>query len=95
MDRVLYYDVSLDGSPEYNIEIPSDDISEYGIQIPGEECFESSLDSVVRVMPVSYRSLLDKPKIEGVTLDGDKSFRELQLTDITSQDIDEIMFGGG
>lgn len=43
---------------------------------------------------VSYLELKDKPKIEGITLEGDKSFRELQLNDITPQEIDEIIFGG-
>lgn len=94
MDRVLYYDVSLDSSVEINIAINGDDILDYETQIPGEECVSSSLDSVVRVKATSYSSLTDKPKIEGVTLEGDKSFRSLNLNDITAQDIDEIMFGG-
>lgn len=94
-DRIIYYDVSLDGSSEYDIAIPVDDVSEYRIQLPGEECFTANLDSAVRVTATSYHSLTDKPKIEGVTLDGDKSFQELGLNDISAQDIDEIMFGGG
>lgn len=94
MDRVLYYDVSLDSSAEINIAINGDDILDYEAQIPGEECVSSSLDSVVRVKATSYNNLTDKPKIEGVTLEGDKSFRSLNLNDITAQDIDEIMFGG-
>ena len=93
IDRVLYYDVSLDGSTEFDITIPGDP-SEYDVQIPGEECFASSLDSAIRVKATSYNSLTDKPKIEGVTLVGDKSFHQLGLNDISAQDIDEIMFGG-
>lgn len=95
IDRVLYYDVSLDGPAEFDIVTPGDDATEYGLQIPGDLCFAASLDSTVRVTATSYHSLTDKPKIEGVTLDGDKSFQELGLNDISAQDIDEIMFGGG
>ena len=95
VDKVLYYDVSLDRSSEYDIALPSDDTSDYGLQISGEESIAASLDSAVRVKVTSYSSLTDKPKIEGVTLDGDKSLRELGLNDISAQDIDEIMFGGG
>lgn len=40
-----------------------------------------------------YPALIDKPKIEGVTLEGDKTFGELGLGDITPQDIDKMLFG--
>lgn len=42
----------------------------------------------------NYEDLLNKPKIEGVTLIGDKTFVELGLAEITPQDIDDIIFGG-
>lgn len=40
-----------------------------------------------------YPALIGKPRIEGVTLEGDKSFGELGLGDITPQDIDKMLFG--
>lgn len=42
----------------------------------------------------NYNDLYNKPQIESVTLQGNKTFEELGLKDITPQDIDEIMFGG-
>lgn len=41
-----------------------------------------------------YDRLENKPQIEGVTLQGNKTFPELGLEEITPQEIDEIIFGG-
>ena len=41
-----------------------------------------------------YNKLFNKPQIEGVTLEGNKTFPQLGLDAITPQEIDEIMFGG-
>lgn len=84
MDKVIYYDVSLDDSASYDV------------QVSNSESFDTTMNSEVRIVGGgSYSTLKDKPKIEGVVLDGDKSFRDLGLNDITPQDIDEIIFGGG
>lgn len=40
-----------------------------------------------------YNALVNKPKIEGVTLKGDKTFKQLGLESMTEQDIDNILFG--
>lgn len=42
-----------------------------------------------------YSKLGHKPSIEGVTLEGDKSFRALGLDAITASDIDDIIYGEG
>lgn len=42
---------------------------------------------------ISYEQLLYKPKINGVELTGDKSFPDLGLTPITTQQVDDA-FGG-
>lgn len=50
----------------------------------------------VRKVPMEkdYDNLMNKPAIEGVQLQGDKSFSELGLAEITPQDIDNIIYGG-
>lgn len=40
-----------------------------------------------------YNNLINKPKIEGVTLEGDKTFEELTLVRIKDSDIDDILYG--
>lgn len=46
----------------------------------------------------NYNSLTNKPQINGVTLIGNKTSREIKVQDlmdeITEQDIDEIIYGG-
>lgn len=54
-----------------------------------------SFGEVVETVTSDYEKLLNKPKIEGNVLLGDKSFEELGLQAITPQEIDEIIFGGG
>lgn len=39
----------------------------------------------------SYPSLYEKPSIEGVTLLGDKTFDELNLTNITNTELEEML----
>lgn len=43
----------------------------------------------------SYNDLLDKPSINAVTLEGDKSFEELGLAGLTNQEIDKIIDDNG
>ena len=46
----------------------------------------------------NYNELYNRPKIEGNTLEGDKTFIQLGLNEITPQEIDdmfdEMIFGG-
>ena len=52
-------------------------------------------DAEVRLLENgSYNAMKDKPSIQGVTLEGDKSFRDLGLGEISPADIDDIIFGG-
>lgn len=41
----------------------------------------------------NYNNLYNKPRIEGVELEGNKRFEDLGLTGISEQDIDDIIFG--
>ena len=41
----------------------------------------------------NYPYLTNKPKIEGVTLEGDKTFDELGLTPVGTEQIDRWLFG--
>lgn len=38
-----------------------------------------------------YEELINKPRIEGIELVGDKSFEDLSLVAITANDIDDII----
>jgi IS5 family transposase len=42
----------------------------------------------------NYNNLYNKPRIEGVELEGNKRFSDLGLESISEQDIDDIIFGG-
>ena len=39
----------------------------------------------------NYNDLTNKPQIEGVTLEGDKTFDELNLTSITNSEIEDLL----
>lgn len=39
----------------------------------------------------TYAKLPDKPLIEGVVLEGNKSFEELNLSKLTNQEIEELL----
>lgn len=41
-----------------------------------------------------YTKLINKPQIEDVTLSGNKTWGQLGLSEITFEDIDDIIFGG-
>ena len=47
-----------------------------------------------RDVPGDYDPLINKPRIEGNVLEGDKTYAQLGLEEITPQEIDEIIFGG-
>ncbi len=56
---------------------------------------ETDLDAAQRTLGTGdYQALKNRPRIEGNLLEGDKSFYQLGLLDITDAEIDEIIFGG-
>ena len=59
-----------------------------------EDGMRVSFGERVETVTSDYEKLLNKPKIEGVLLLGDKSFEELGLRAITPQEIDDMIFGG-
>lgn len=60
-----------------------------------QEPLETELDASLRVLGTrDYEDLDHKPSIEGVTLTGDRSFRQLGLDILTEAEIDRIIFGG-
>lgn len=63
----------------------------YGPQIELEiqEVFESDGGSVGATK--DYEQLINKPSINGVTLQGDKSFEDLGVTPLTNMEILEII----
>lgn len=40
-----------------------------------------------------FNDLINKPSIENITLEGNKTFKQLGLEEITPQEIDEMLFG--
>ena len=73
-----------------------DDDALIRLKVSGRETrIPMKTDEVRRVpMEKDYDNLMNKPAIEGVELQGDKSFNELGLAEITLQDIDNIIYGG-
>ena len=56
---------------------------------------ETDLDAAQRTLGTGdYQALKNRPRIEGNLLEGDKTFYQLGLLDITDAEIDEILFGG-
>ena len=83
MDREVLYELALEEEtvPELDME--------------DREPLEAAADSAVRVLGNGdYQALKNRPSIEGSLLEGDKTFYQLGLLDITDAEIDEILFGG-
>ena len=83
MDREVLYELSLEEEtvPEMDME--------------DREPLEAAADSAMRVLGSGdYQALKNRPSIEGNLLEGDKTFYQLGLLDITDAEIDEILFGG-
>lgn len=83
MDREVLYELALEEEtvPELDLE--------------DREPLEAAADSAVRVLGNGdYQALKNRPSIEGNLLEGDKTFYQLGLLDITDAEIDEIIFGG-
>ena len=54
--------------------------------------FNANFGEVYQVGIGKYADLPDKPLIEGVTLVGDKTFRQLGLDTLTVQDVEKILY---
>ncbi len=64
------------------------------LEIEAEEPLAAEPGSALRILETGdYNALKNRPSVQGVTLEGDRSFRELGLEDITEAEIDEIVFG--
>ena len=48
-------------------------------------------DAISASVITSYNALNNKPSIEGITLQNDKTFSELNLNYLTNQEIDDIL----
>ena len=67
----------------------------YELALEAEEPLEAELDTAQRSLGTGdYRTLKNRPRIQGNLLEGDKTFYQLGLLDITDAEIDEIIFGG-
>lgn len=83
MDQMMLYELALEEEtvPEMDME--------------DREPLEAAADSAMRVLGNGdYQALKNRPRIQGNLLEGDKSFYQLGLLDITDAEIDEIIFGG-
>ncbi len=63
------------------------------LRVEGDETVRLGASQGRDTMDYDYNSLRNKPSIEGVTLQGDKTFPQLGLDIISNQDIDKIIFG--
>lgn len=54
----------------------------------------ANFGEATKVSTSNYNDLYNKPQIEGVTLQGNKTFPELGLGTVTDQEIDIIIYGG-
>ena len=83
MDRETLYELALEEET-----IPA-------LDMDSQEPLETDLDAAQRTLGTGdYQALKNRPRIEGNLLEGDKTFYQLGLLDITDAEIDEILFGG-
>ena len=83
MDRETLYELALEEET-----IPA-------LDMDSQEPLETDLDAAQRALGTGdYQALKNRPRIEGNLLEGDKTFYQLGLLDITDAEIDEILFGG-
>ena len=83
MDREALYELALEEET-----VPA-------LETEMQEPLETDLDAAQRALGTGdYQALKNRPRIEGNLLEGDKSFYQLGLLDITDAEIDEILFGG-
>ena len=66
----------------------------YELDMEERDSLETELETTLRVLGTGdYQALSNRPSIEGNLLEGDKTFYQLGLLDITNAEIDEILFG--
>ena len=66
----------------------------YELDMEERDSLETELETTLRVLGTGdYQALNNRPSIEGNLLEGDKTFYQLGLLDITNAEIDEILFG--
>ena len=83
MDREALYELALEEE------------TAPGLETEIQEPLETDLDAAQRTLGTGdYQVLKNRPRIEGNLLEGDKTFYQLGLLDITDAEIDEILFGG-
>lgn len=54
----------------------------------------ANFGTVTKIATNDYNKIINKPSIEGITLQGDKTFSQLGLDELTEQEIDKILYGG-
>ena len=83
MDQMMLYELALEEET-----VPA-------LDMDSQEPLETDLDAAQRTLGTGdYQALKNRPRIEGNLLEGDKTFYQLGLLDITDAEIDEILFGG-
>ena len=83
MEREVLYELALEEET-----VPA-------LDMDSQEPLETDLDAAQRTLGTGdYQALKNRPRIEGNLLEGDKTFYQLGLLDITDAEIDEILFGG-
>ena len=83
MEREVLYELALEEET-----VPA-------LDMDSQEPLETDLDAAQRTLGTGdYQALKNRPRIQGNLLEGDKTFYQLGLLDITDAEIDEILFGG-
>lgn len=83
MDREALYELALEEET-----VPA-------LETEMQEPLETDLDAAQRALGTGdYQALKNRPRIEGNLLEGDRTFYQLGLLEITDAEIDEILFGG-
>lgn len=80
LDLLVDMDMDLDNAVTLDMDIYSDSAIDMEVDREGGGTND-------------YNALVNKPQIEGVTLKGNRTFRQLGLESMTEQDIDNILFG--
>lgn len=56
--------------------------------------FKADFGEVTKASTSDYNELYNKPKIDGVTLQGNKTHSQIGIGLVSEQDIDTIIYGG-
>lgn len=51
----------------------------------------TTTETITTIEPTSYNDLLDKPSIEGTTLEGELELEDIDVTEVTTTEIDSIL----